>query len=291
MAAKGSALTAMLGAALAAALSLGAAPAAPENLPRQRSAALAADPFSALVGKRRERESAKRAQVSRYAVAADGRYFLVEGRVGPARVKFLCGDDDPRLDCTLDPLGYAEEIHLASAARGPRGDVIYKDQAGEVLLRITAHGGATVYWPGLAAGEAASKSFGDDDALTLPSATRADAERRATAATARLSALTGEPIEFNLAPQTTPADAALAEDDRVLADAVIRAAAGMIAVAGDPTGARVLGSRVSEVRFVAGASPGIALEGRRLQIVYDPSNDAAGRPSSRAVAAFLEDSL
>lgn len=262
-------------------------------------AVASADPFTALVGKGGGRGGARRNRaVQRYVVAADGRAFLVEGRVGEARLKFLCGESDPRLDCKIDPDAFAEEVFIATGVRGPRGDVIYKDESGAILLRLMSYGGATVFWPGAGGGEAASKSFGDDAALSLPRANHQDAVRRAARATARISALTGEAVVFDAAapipaPGAAPAgpDNLIENDASVLSDAIVRVAAGMTRVAQDPTGARILGSRVNLVRFTIGSPPRLSLNGARLDVVYDPASDAAGRPSSRAVAKFLEDSL
>lgn len=164
----------------------------------------AADPFSALVGERRERKTKpKTPPVERYLVSSDDRAFLLQGDVGEARIKFLCSDQDPRLECRLDDDGGAAEIHRVTGARGPRGDVIYKNAEGDVLLRITAYGGATVFWPGDPQGRAASPYFSEGETLALTSADRSIAERRASAASAALSARTGEPIVFDLGPTPT----------------------------------------------------------------------------------------
>lgn len=269
-----------------------------------RLAAASQDPFSALVGERRERAVTRNPQsaVERFVVAADGRVFLLEGGIGAARIKFLCTENDPRLDCRIDPEGPAEEIYLVSGARGPRGDVIYKNREGDVLLRMTAYGGATVFWPGERQGQAASRSFGEDELLVLPPADAEAAERRGRTATAHLSAATGEPIVFQIAGAPAnaagPAGAATLEggapplgNAKVLSDAVVRVAVGMQAVASDPTGARILGARVKWVEFRPGTAPSLSLDGTRLVVVYDPSADVAGRPSSGAVARFLEESL
>lgn len=302
----------ILGAVLAAA-ALAAPALAGEGFAAGR--ARLADPFSALVGKGGAPAAA--APVARFEVAADRRHFLLEGRVGPARMKFLCGENDPRIDCTLDPVAAAEEIFLATGVRGSRGDIIYRDADGETLLRLMPYGGATVSWPGRTQGEAASPTFGEDDALVLPPANHQDAVRRAARATQRLSAVAGSTILFDAgapamaaariaavpAPRAgatfveapAAADAALAApagpEARVLADAVVRAAAGMAAVANDATGARVLGERIGVVRFRPGAPPRVSLDGRTMTIIYDPAADAEGRPSSRAIAKFLENSL
>jgi hypothetical protein len=288
-------------------------------LPEQVRVA-AADPFSALVGKD-PALAGPRPAVERYAIASDGRAFLVEGRIGEARLQFLCAESDPRLDCSLDPFGPAEEIYAAAGARGPRGDVIYKDPEGETLLRLMPYGGATVFWPGRRQGEAAARAFGEDAALNLPPANHQDALRRAARATQRLSALTGGSVLFDAgapapaalaarsfapAAPTAPssyaarpaaasasetADAAAAADAAVLADAIVRAAAGMAAVAADPTGARILGERIGVVRFQPGHPPRLSVDGRVLTVIYNPEAGVAGRPSSRAVTRFLEESL
>lgn len=248
------------------------------------------NPFSELVGKKHERRSdrAGRVKIERYVLASDDRAFLFEDRSGEARVKFLCGPNDPRLDCTLDPQGQAAEIYELTATRGPRGDVFYKTAEGDTMLRIASYGGATVFWPGEAQGLAASKSFGDDEALRLAEADFEAAKRRAQSATAIISALTGAPIIFDVG---SPSSAEEEVDASVLADAVVRAAKGVKDVADDPTGARILASRIGRVSFAAADAPGVGLEGEALAIRYVPGGDVEDRPSSAAVARFLEESL
>lgn len=247
------------------------------------------NPFSELVGEKRERRSdrAGRVRIERYVLASDDRAFLLEDRSGEARVKFLCGPDDPRLDCAIDPEGPAAEIYELTATRGPRGDVFYKTAEGETMLRIASYGGATVFWPGEAQGLAASKSFGDDEALRLAFADYDTAKRRAQSATAIISAMTGAPIVFDVGAPPADEDANVA----VLADAVVRAAKGVKNVADDPTGARIIANRIKHVSFAAGDAPGVELDGRRLTIRYVPGGDVDGRPSSAAVARFLENAL
>lgn len=246
------------------------------------------NPFSALVGERREAavESARPQAVERYVLTGDGRAFLFEERGATGRVQFLCSPEDMRIDCVLDG-SVAPEIYLLSATRGPRGDVIYKNDDDDTLLRIAAYGGATVFWPGEAQGAAASKSFGDDSALTLEPRTYEDVLRRARNAEAQVSAVVGSAIVFDVGAgrHGDPADAA------VLADAVLTAAKGVVTVADDPIGARVIADRVSRVAFLPGAQPGVALNGSVLEILYVPKQDIKGRPSSARVAHYLEDTL
>ena len=250
------------------------------------------DPFSALVGKRVERRSTRRASrdVQRYVLASDDRAFLFEERSNGALIKFLCGEDDPRLDCSIDPESTAAEIYRLLPTRGPRGDVIYKNAEGDTLLRIASYGGATVFWPGEGRGYGASKSFGDDASLGLPLIDRDTAERRARAATALISALTGEPITFEVAPAVST-KLQTAKQAPVLADAVVRTAAGLQMVANDPTGARIIANRIQRVLFQEAAASNVDLAEGVLTIQYVPEMDIEGRPSSRAVARYLEETL
>lgn len=311
----------------AAALALfGAAPAhAQQDL---RLAAAEADPFSALVGKRQRADKIR--NVERYAVAADERAFVVDVRPAEARIKFLCHEGDPRLDCAIDPDGPAEEIFVLTTTRGPRGDVIFKTRDNATLLKVTAYGGATVFWPGEKLGQAAAKSYGDDAPLDLTPASRGVAHRRAQSAAAHLSALTGSPILFDIGPRETqiaakaafqasapsaaqgfaaapaarssyaaemsdsasPSDqSGMRSDATVLSDAIARVAGGMHKVANDPTGARVMGARIKVVRFIRGAAPELELQSTTFEVIYNPQGGLAGRPSSAAVARFLEESL
>jgi len=252
-------------------------------------APFADDPFTALVGKRRERRAdrASRAIVERYVLATDDRAFLFEDHVTEARVQFLCAPDDERLDCSIDAQGPAPEIYKLFATRGPRGDVIYRNAARREVLRIASYGGATVYWLGEGEGLAASKSFGDDPALRLIHDEFDVALQRAQEATKVISAAAGATIAFDVgaAPAAEGANAA------VLADAVARAASGVKRLADDPTAAAMLARRIDRVAFATAEAPGVSLDGSVLTIQYVPGGDIDGRPPSAAVAQFLEGSL
>lgn len=251
--------------------------------------AFSADPFSALVGRRQpaaERAAASSA-VERFVVTTDSRVFLFQGDVRYGRLKFLCGDGDPRLDCVIDEETPAEEIHLLQPARVSRGDVLWTDRRGRTLMRVAAYGGVTVFWPGDARGQAASKSFGEDPPLVLDFAPIETARARAQRATALVSARVGAPIVFDIgSPAPDAADGA-----SVLADAVVRVASGMYRVAADPIGARVIGARIRRVEFEAASAAGLGMKDGVLTVGYNPGLDVEGRPSSGAVVKFLEDSL
>lgn len=252
-------------------------------------AAQSSNPFSALVGKSRERADERRQMhaVERYVLTSDDRMFLFEERGAVARVQFLCGENERRIDCTLDMAGPSPEIYELSATRAPRGDVIYKNALDETLLRIAAYGGATVYWPGESRGVAASKSFGDDRPLTLGFVDRETAVRRAQGAAAQISAMTGSPIYFDIsAAGSTPG-----ENAAVLADAIVTAAKGVAEVASDETGAAVVAARIKRVTFLPSSDPEVSLGGSVLEIRYVPNQDINGRLSSARITQFLEETL
>ncbi|MEM8935952.1 MAG: DUF4908 domain-containing protein [Pseudomonadota bacterium] len=248
------------------------------------------NPFKALVNRDNDRFQAntlRGADTARYILATDDRTVLVQDRAGDARITFLCGQSDTRLGCTIDTMLPAAEIFRVTPTRAPRGDVIYKSTEGETLMRIATYGGATVFWPGDARGNAASKSFGDDNALRLPFANYAVASRRANLATALISAETGAPIVFDIGPPPRVED----ENVAVLADAVVRAAEGVAKVARDSTGARAIAAQAKRVKFERKEEIGVALNDGVLEIHYAPSDDIDGRPSSAMVARFLEETL
>jgi hypothetical protein len=250
---------------------------------------LRADPFSALVGKRQPREerAAATAAVERFVIATDDRVFLFQSGDRQGRLKFLCKDGDQRIDCLIDDISPAEEIHVVNAARISRGDVAWRDADGATLLRVAAYGGVTIFWPGEERGHAAAKSFGEDPPLVLDPATLETASRRAQRATALISARIGAPIVFDIGALAADAEGGAT----VLADAVARAAKGVAEVAVDPTGAKVLGVRLQRVEFVAGADPALEMRKGVLRVGYNPAGDVLGRPSSARIAKFLEESL
>lgn len=271
-------------AAIAAAASIGASASA-----QVAPTSLRTDPFSVLVGKRQsaEQREAETAAVERFVVATDDRVFLFQQDERQGRLKFLCGAGDPRLECVIDDVAPAEEIHLLTPLRASRGDVLWNDRRGRTFVRVAAYGGVTVFWPGDLRGLAASKSFGEDPPLTLDFATLETAQQRAQRATALISARVGAPIVFEVGSPAPDADGGAS----VLADAVVRAASGIVRVADDKTGARVIGVRIRRVEFESGPDPALGLRKDALIVGYNPALDAAGRPSSAAVAKFLEDSL
>lgn len=261
------------------------------------------DPFASLVSRGARAEPV--GSVERYVTSDGARAFLLENDGQTAQVKFLCGPGDTRIECAFGP--GAEETILLRGARGPRGDVFFKTRDGVTMVRMPEHGGPIVTWPG------ADNSIGavrvdlePGDSLRLAPETSSFAARRANLASAALLERVKRPIIFSVAdghsssslarPAALGAYQSPTQDNTggeasVLADAVVRAAAGIDAVARDAAGKQAIAAHISAVRFVEAAGPALALDGKTLVVSYDPGGGLAGRPSSDDVARFLEDAL
>lgn len=295
-------------AAASAALTLSSATAEeraiPHGVPQVYALLLDDNPFTSLVSKRGQRAGAP--DVERYVTTDGERQFLFQSDASSARIKFLCAPSDPRLDCAL--ADEAEEVLLLTPNRGPRGDLFFKSADGDTVLRIAAHGGAIVTWPGAADNVGAVRTqTKSGDTLRLAALTSSSASRRADAASAALAAEIGRPISFDIgwraqrtaarpaafaAEQAAPLAAGLVEtaegEASVLADAIARTAAGIEKVARDRAGAKAVSERIASVRFVEAPRPALSLDGRTLIVSYNPGGGLAGRPSSSEVARFLE---
>ncbi len=156
------------------------------------------NPFISLVGKKRVRcnKRTESTRVQRYVLGNGRRAFLFQDIGNRARIQFLCGPDDTRFECQLDPDEGTAEIHTLTVTRAPRGDVIYKDAQGETVLRIASYGGATVWWPGNDKAQAASRSFSDRRTIGLRRADQRRVIRTSRQATAMLRQRTGAGIVF-----------------------------------------------------------------------------------------------
>ncbi|WP_333586648.1 DUF4908 domain-containing protein [Phenylobacterium sp.] len=167
------------------------------------------------------------------------------------------------------------EVWVLEPQPAPRGDIIYKNDLGQPVLRATRLGGLTVFTPQRPSGAAAALAGGSPP-LRLPTLgpeallqKLAQASARASRAAQRLI-----PFEADASPDTAPlvADAAM-----VTAEAVVR-------LAGQPEGRRVLNG-VSKVTLVEGRRPGASLRAGVILITITPEDGLAGRPSSDRILA------
>lgn len=172
-----------------------------------------------------------------------------------------------------------EETWVLRPSPAPRGDVIYRNDAGAQVLRVTPGGGMTVYTSRAPSGSPASFSS-SGSSLTPPTLGPAQLFSLMTRRSAMVSQAVGRLVEVNV--DTGPTSEALTVEALIVAtDALIR-------IARSPSTAGVL-SRLRSLTIVEGTRPGVIYSNGRLRISVAPALGVAGRPSSaRVIAAVTE---
>lgn len=196
--------------------------------------------------------------VARY-VAEDGAGFVIDRSQGRVLLKF----DD------------STEVWALQPQPAPRGDVIYKNDLGEPVIRATRLGGVTVFTERRPSGAAAAL-IGNGAPLKLqPLGAQALLERLAQAS-ARASRAARRLIPFDA--DASPASSAL------IADAANVASEAMVRMS-RRSDARAALARVKHVRLAEGKRAAVQLSKGELQITVAPAQGLAGRPSSERIVA------
>lgn len=257
----------------------------------------ALDPFAAMLTRRGPsaiRLSSRTPQLYKTTEGDETFVFQSDGNFG--FIRFPCGAEDDTLECVLLSGRQAEEILILDATRSPRGDVTYTDQSGTAVLRVTSNGGATLFAP-------EDRLAGYEDESIVPLGGRAVLPVDKVGGT-----LKTPPMAYEIAAQrmrrasevieqrhgfyiTFMAPGTYAGNQAVLADAVLVTAKGIDQVADDPLGARIVAERLAVVEFVPDAEPSLQLRDGALTVFYNPAAGLQGRPSSLAVARYLESTL
>ncbi|MCS6627757.1 DUF4908 domain-containing protein [Roseibacterium beibuensis] len=171
-----------------------------------------------------------------------------------------------------------DETWVLRPSAAPRGDVIYRNDAGEQVLRVTPGGGMTVYTPRAPGGSPASFS-GEGRSLTPPVLGphllfRLMAQRSYMVS----QAVGGRLVEVNLDGD---------QSESLCVEAMIVATEAVIRIARSPT-ARQYISELRSITIVEGPRAGVTYARGRLTVTVDPSEGMAGRPSSaRIIRAIL----
>lgn len=223
--------------------------------PAQAARGSIREAFAALRGD--DARSSATPQVARFMID-EGGGFVLDRRDKRPLLKF---DDSP-------------EIWVLQASPGPRGDIIYKNDAGEPMLRATKLGGMTVFTPRRPAGSAAALA-GASPPLRFPSLGPIVLYQRLFQASVRASRAAQHLIGF----EAPDADAG---SDALIADAAIIAVEAMVTISARPDGKTLL-SRVGKIAFIEGGKPAVGLQSGVLTITIAPSQGVAGRPSSRRI--------
>ncbi|RZJ03796.1 MAG: DUF4908 domain-containing protein [Brevundimonas sp.] len=173
-----------------------------------------------------------------------------------------------------------DETWVLRATPAPRGDVIYRNDAGDQVLRVTSSGGVTVFSPRSPGGSPASLS-GEGQSLSPPTLGPAQVFNLMARRSGMLTQAVGRLVEVNVDTG--------AESEALTVEAIITTTDAVLRVARSPT-ARGSLNRLRSVTIVEGPRASVSYNGGNLRVVVAPSQGVAGRPSSaRVIRALLPD--
>lgn len=171
-----------------------------------------------------------------------------------------------------------EETWVLRPTAAPRGDVIYRNDAGQQILRVTPGGGMTVYTARAPGGSPASFS-GPGANLSPPTLGPAQLFQLMTRRSAMLSQAVGRLIEINVDTGQ--------EAEGLTVEALILSTDAVLRIARSPTNRASL-NQLRRIVIVEGDRASVTYARGDLRIVVSPTQGVAGRPSSaRVIRAFL----
>ena len=174
-----------------------------------------------------------------------------------------------------------EETWVLRSSPAPRGDVIYRNDAGQQILRVSPGGGMTVYTSRTPGGSPVSFA-GEGETLAPPTLGPMQLWQLMTRRSAMLSQATGRLITINLDGQQS--EALCVEALIVTTDAVIR-------LARSPS-ARSSLNRLRSIVITEGVRSNVTFSRGVLTVELDPGQGMAGRPSSaRVIRALTAETL
>ncbi len=173
------------------------------------------------------------------------------------------------------------EIWALHPTPGPRGDVIYKNDMDEPVVRATHLGGITIFtqeqpagMPAAFMGQAASPRMNLDigpEALW----------NIFVQSSARASHIAEHLVVFEGPPDVTAATAP------IFADAALLASQAFLKVGSKSKSGRTLVARFVKVEFDAGKGAAAITRGQVVKITVCPDQGVAGRPSSQRIASVI----
>lgn len=167
------------------------------------------------------------------------------------------------------------EVHVLRPVMAAGGGEIYRTEDGDVMLRVTPHGGIIVYTRTLRTGAPASEE--ERVAPLTPEAMAfAEMQARFRQLQARARQRIGQTVTFTVPAQVTPPAAG------VVVDAAERVAEGLAAA---PM------TTVRRVIITFGRAPSVTLNGDTLHVQVAPQLGYAGRPSSNTIRNVVTGSV
>ncbi|WP_447910751.1 DUF4908 domain-containing protein [Brevundimonas bullata] len=229
------------------------------------TACLAATPASAQLRTNAQAEQSRviRGQSVTRTLPPPGRYASEAGQT------FML---DRAGSLTLLRFERSTETWVLRPTSAPRGDTIYRNDAGEQVLRVTPSGGITVYTTRNPAGSPVSLS-GPAVSLEPTSLGPVQMFNLMTRRSSLVSDALGRLIRINLDGQES--EALCIEALIVTTDAVVR-------IARSPS-ARPFLDRLRSITVIEGSRASVSYSNGDLRVVVDPKRGIAGRPSSARV--------
>lgn len=171
------------------------------------------------------------------------------------------------------------EIWVLHPHAGPRGDVIYKNDMGQPVLRATRVGGLTLFTEANPGGVAAAFTGGAPPLRPTPITSASQLLQAFSQASAKAGRVVQSVVTFEA--RNVPLRAA-----PIFADAAQVAAQAFVDAAGRIGRNRQL-DKWSRVEFVAGNAPTVSGAKGVLRITIAPDEGLSGRPSSARIADLL----
>lgn len=194
-------------------------------------------------------------------VSEDGRVFTLDRTQPTPLLKF---EDNP-------------EIFVLAPSPAPRGDVIYKNDLGEPVLRATRLGGFTLFSDRRPGGEAVSRAAGCGPLRLMVLGPEALGQRMLQASV-RSGRAARRSVVFEA--EATPRSAAL------IADSAVVVTLAFLQLSSKDGGRAVL-SKVGKVQFSEGRKTSASFASGTLRIVVSPAQGLAGRPSSEKIIKVI----
>lgn len=203
-----------------------------------------------------------------------------------ARFRSQSGDGfimDASRDNVLIRFDNDDEIYVLTPNMGPKGDIIFKNDVGEQVLKATRWGGFTLFTPKNPAGVAVAVT-GSVDPFVPGHITPALLFQHLARSSRQASHAANHLIPYDASVATPGADYLFADAATVTTDAII-------AVSQKKNGGNALAS-VKEVRFVEGRPPSIKMIDGVLELKLDTSRGMwGGRPSSKRISNVIMSSF
>lgn len=195
-------------------------------------------------------------------VAATGQAFVL-GRAG---------------NLTLLRFDRSNETWVLRAASAPRGDTIYRNDAGEQVLRVNASGGITLYSTRSPGGSPVSNAGGNAPSLEPQALGPVQLFNLMTRRSSLISDALGRLVQINLYGD---------QSEALCVEALIVATDTVIRIARSPSAEPFI-ERLRVITIVEGSRSSVTYQRGELRIVVDPSRGIAGRPSSaRIIRAII----